>query len=187
VRGAFARRKAGLKALMRVGRASAPPPNQGASALAHFVRHQAVPWESSGGEISRRLLAYAAAGAASLVVCAVVFALLPDPDATHGSGLLLIGENVGSVLLAVSSALIIPLAVCGTVLLVVDGVLWAGGGVRAPGWHYMVATQPFVGGVGLSVSFLLAVLVVINIIIWVAFISLMVAVGLALLAALLSG
>ncbi len=65
--------------------------------------------------------------------------------------------------------------------------LISGPNARRAGWHYMVAAQPFVGGVGLTVSGVLLALVVINVIIWVLLFAVVVALALAFIGALLSG
>jgi hypothetical protein len=158
------------------------------SALDDFLQ-RAVAYENAGAELPRRLLGYAALGATCLVATAALFAMLPDPQAAHRSGLLLIGKGVGDVLLSIARGLVLPLAVVGVVLLVLDGVLFVGGGTRRLGWHYAVAAQPFVGGVGLGVGALLLALVVINVVIWLLFVALLIAAVLAVVAlmALLAG
>jgi len=108
-----------------------PPPegrpdsyaDDGPDPLGDFLDNRARAHEELGEPIPDVLLRNAALGAGLMVLAALIFSILPDPNSMRGSWFLLVGERTAANLTEMGKGVSGTLAGVGALLLAVNGLL----------------------------------------------------------------
>ena len=154
------------------------------SALKDFLSHSTI-YEKAGAVMPRDLVQFGLYGSGVVILTGLVALVLPKPWSISHGGFFLVLGGPETHLDALMHHLAVPAIVCGLLLLGLDVFLMLV--PTGEHWRWAVVGQAAAGGVGGLLGVIFLALLILNLAIWIALISLILGGALMLLGAMAGG